>query len=275
MHLITGYAGFEHITSANDGAYNSHVFGTGKYVFDSRSNFEANVISNNAITIGDGEGIINGRYFEIPKGATETAVIENGTTSSVNRIDLIVARYELNEDTGIETMTLTVIKGEDSSGTPTAPDYYDGSILEGNGFADLPLYKVHINGINIGDVDKLFETIKDVPTELDAIKGNLTELDNDLGKQLRYPNYSDVKVPKTGTTSTVTINNIAYDGWIIGQLTNGGVIKINDVVVCANNMATSSVFVQIVSQIPFKKGDNITISGTSSYAAYYTIYGTI
>lgn len=44
MHLITGYSGEPHITAANDGAVNSHIFGRESYVFNCKDKLLAQLV---------------------------------------------------------------------------------------------------------------------------------------------------------------------------------------------------------------------------------------
>lgn len=166
MHLITGYTGTAHITAANDGAINAHVFGKASYVFNSRDKFEATIENNNTINIGSGEGLFNGRYFEIASGSADVANIDNGT-SGTKRIDLIVARYERDNDTNIESMNVVVIKGTPGT-NPVTPAHNTGNILDGVGIADYPLYKVEINGLSITNVTKLFTIREDIVADVKA-----------------------------------------------------------------------------------------------------------
>ena len=47
LHLITGYAGVEHITSADQGSYNAAMMGEGQFVLERGNKFAASIISNN------------------------------------------------------------------------------------------------------------------------------------------------------------------------------------------------------------------------------------
>lgn len=164
MHLITGHSGSAHITSANDGAVNAHVFGNGSYVFDSREKFEPVIVSATEIQINSGEGLHNGRYFEIAAETHDTVAIDTGSIGT-NRIDLIVARYSIDGESGIETMQLVVIKGTPAQ-NPVAPAFNSASILDGASVSDYPLYKVTIEGITLKSVTPLFTIRKDIVNDV-------------------------------------------------------------------------------------------------------------
>ena len=111
MHLVTGYAGKEHITAADHGALHSAVFGTGQYVLSKGNQLNASVISNNQIRIADGDIMMQGRHIRLNEGTNVDLTIENGAQGK-KRNDLIVARYTKDSATGVEDCNLVVIKGE-------------------------------------------------------------------------------------------------------------------------------------------------------------------
>lgn len=115
------------------------------------SELSVDIVSNNQLTLNDGLLVNSGRFMKI--NGNETIVIENGT-SGATRIDLIVAHFETD---GInETHDIRVIKGEvnGDAPTPTIEDIYNGGLV-----AEMPLYEVHINGLNIEKIVKRFEVL--------------------------------------------------------------------------------------------------------------------
>lgn len=157
FHLITGYAGYEHIQSADDGAFNAALVGGGQYVMEMGNKFAASIIDNNTVRLLDGDGMMFGRYFRIEPNSYEDITITTGT-AGLNRIDLICATYKKNEDDGTETVYPEVIKGKEAS-TATMPNYTTGNILNGAVFNQMPLYKCEIEGVVLKRVVPLLETI--------------------------------------------------------------------------------------------------------------------
>lgn len=156
LHLITGYAGEEHITSADQGAYNMGTYGEGEFVLDRGNKFGATVVSNNSITIADGEAMMQGRYIRLAAGTTASVAIDNGS-QGMNRKDLICLRYEKNSGTGVESVSFVVKKGTASSSTPSDPSYTTGTITDGTDLVnEMPLYRVNLSGLNISSLDSLF-----------------------------------------------------------------------------------------------------------------------
>ena len=176
LHLITGFAGYEHIKSSDQGAYNIATFGSGNFVFNRGSEFKATTTSNNTINIADGEAMLQGRFIKAE--TSEDVTIENGTQGKT-RQDLICIRYEKSASDGVESAKLVVIKGAENGGDPA---YNNGNITDGtDSVADFPLYRVKLNGITIESVTALFElkvSIKEymdsyqiIPAEKDKLGG--------------------------------------------------------------------------------------------------------
>ena len=156
LHLVTGSAGEAHITSADQGAYNMATYGGGEFVLDRGNKFVTTLVSNNAITVADGEAMMQGRYIRMTPGTSETVAIDNGS-SGMKRNDLICLRYEKDDSTGYEAASFSVVKGTPSSGTPTDPTYTQGNITDGDALVnEMPLYRVYINGLNVETITPLF-----------------------------------------------------------------------------------------------------------------------
>ncbi len=181
-HLITGFAGREHITAADQGSFNAAVMGGGEFVLERGEQFRCQVISNNKVRIYDGDILMQGRHIMIDRNTYEETTHENGTQGYL-RNDLIVLTYEKNSTTGVETAKIEVIKGTPAESNPTVPEYVSGDILDGGALKNqMPLYKVPFNGLSIGVPVKLFSTVptlegmkNGVDAEVDA---KMEELDN-------------------------------------------------------------------------------------------------
>lgn len=156
MHLITGYAGEAHVTAADQGSLHAALFGEESYVLNRGSKLAATVVSNNSITIADGDIMMQGRHARIEEDDTVSLAIENGTQGNY-RNDLIVARYTKNASTGVEAVNLVVIKGTPAGSSPADPAYTVGDIINDHvAQADMPLYRVKLNGLTIETVETLF-----------------------------------------------------------------------------------------------------------------------
>ena len=156
IHLVTGYAGKAHIKAANHGAYNAAVVGPGQYVLDFGTMFEASVLSANKIRIYDGILLNQGRQIQIDPNTYEEVDIENGSQGYM-RNDIIAMRYSKNAETDIESASLVVIKGTSAETNPIDPECVSGDIINGAVVSDMPLYRVPLDGLTVGELVPLFE----------------------------------------------------------------------------------------------------------------------
>lgn len=158
-HLITGYAGYEHIKSEDDGAFNAAFFGEGQYVMEIGNQLEGSIINNNTVRILDGDGLMYGRHFRIKPNTYEDLTISNGTAGQ-NRVDLVCMTYKKNSLDETEQVYLEVIEGTATAGVASIPGYTNGNILDGATFNQMPLYKVTVEGVVLRKIEPLFETLK-------------------------------------------------------------------------------------------------------------------
>lgn len=175
MEIITGYTGKPHVTSEQDRDVNIGVVGEGSYVLQTGMQLAAEVSSNNEIKIRDGVLMHQGCTASIKKNTYDSLTIINGS-QGMKRIDLIVARYEKNQDNRTEGLDLKVIQGTPAESNPVVPEYTEGDIQAGDYVADMPMYQVIIDGLNITEVKKVFE----VAPGIDAMKKEIAELNSNI-----------------------------------------------------------------------------------------------
>lgn len=175
MDIITGYTGVKHITAEQDRDINIGVFGEESYVLSTGLKMKSEISSNNEIKIRDGVLMHQGCAASIKKNTYDSVTITNGS-QGMQRIDLIVARYERNEETGVEEMNFVVIQGTPAEADPTVPEYIVGDIQAGDAIADMPMYEVVIEGLNITAVNEVF-TVLDNRAEITKL---LAELNSKL-----------------------------------------------------------------------------------------------
>ena len=211
MEIITGYTGKPHVTSEQDRDVNIGVVGEGSYVLQTGMQLAAEVSSNNEIKIRDGVLMHQGCTASIKKNTYDSLIIINGS-QGMKRIDLIVARYEKNQDNGKESLDLKVIQGTPAESTPTVPEYTEGDIQAGDYVADMPMYQVIIDGLNITEVKKVCEVAPDI----DALKKEVAELNSKL-------NILD-KTNGNGSALKVfdATENLTYGCWAQGLYRYGG-----------------------------------------------------
>lgn len=211
MEIITGYTGKPHVTAEQDRDVNEGIFDTGSFVLKTGSQLAAELVSNNEIKVRDGVLVIQGCTAVIKKNTYDPVTIANGS-QGMKRIDLIVARYNKNEETKIEEVMLKVIQGTPNASTAAVPTYKTGDIQSGDLVADMPLYKVTLDGLNVTSVDKMFTVIPTLP----ELSSNLYETYIDSSTKnicIRFPkNRIQICVGSINVYATLTKNGAGYTG---------------------------------------------------------------
>lgn len=191
MNIIAGYVGEPHVTSQQERNTNIGIFGSGVHIIGGvNSELEATVVSANLVEISAGMIVCEGCTAEIPRGMNDSLVIENGE-QGMKRIDLIVARYSRNANTGAESMELVVIKGTSAASDPVSPSYNTGLIADGDSPVDFPIYQVNIDGISITSVAALVDVVS-VPSMVEEVQNEVDAIvtRTDRFYVFRFPNIS-------------------------------------------------------------------------------------
>lgn len=199
VNIVTGYTGVDHVTSDDDRAKNSAIFGSSKFILDYGKKFAYEKLNNNQIRIKDGMAINQGTQMGIELNDFEDVVIDNGTPGKT-RIDLIVLRYEKNLDSGKESASLQVIKGTEADSSPSIPNYLFGNILDGGDLIDdMPLYSVTISSLTISAVTAFsYSELTNLPEYYASANSLISEL---AEKIARYTAGSVTGVKGSGETT--------------------------------------------------------------------------
>ena len=171
MKAVTVQQNEAHVTSWQDRMLNQGAFGEESYVLNIGQKMAAETYSNNEIRIRDGALVHQGCLSVIQKGTYDAVVIQNGT-QGMKRIDLIVARYSKNAGTQVENVDWAVIQGTPDASAPSVPAYTEGDIQDGDLVVDMPMYQVHLNGINIEEVTAVFtpiQTMLEMQTQIGSL----------------------------------------------------------------------------------------------------------
>lgn len=185
MEFITGVANKPHVTSMQHRAIYEMLIGKGSYILDKNELLKPELQSNNSLKIRSGMLAHHGGISEIKANTYDTVTIANGS-QGMKRIDLVVARYEKDPETGVETMRWEVIQGTPSGGTPVVPSHTVGNMQNGDLIDDCPAFQVHLDGIQVTEVRKL----------LPVLTGNLVSLNS---------KYAELNTNKTYSTNEVRI----------------------------------------------------------------------
>ena len=259
MDIITGYTGSPHVTAEQDRDINIGIFGNESYVLQTGSQLTAEVSSNNEIKVRDGVIMHQGCAASIKKNTYNSLTITNGS-QGMKRVDLIVARYSRDPSTNEESLTLKVIQGTPSENSPTVPGYTTGDIQSGDLVADMPLYQVILNGLNITEVKKLF-----------SVQGSIAELSSNLTKtntvlENRKPIFIDSTAQGTANLDTNSFlkAGVTY-AFIVIVSSNISSESYKQEIACALNnvnMGNNGNYYKLVSTFTGKcsKGDKLHIT---------------
>ncbi len=137
VELVDGHAGTSHIGSDDLAALNTGLIGAEDCVLSYGAKFSLSFSTANSATLGSGVGLVGGRRFW---NDSAVAVTFDSGTANKNRIDLVAARYA-KDSSGVESVSIVVIKGTSTTGTAAKPSATAN---------DLVLWEVPFTGINVG-----------------------------------------------------------------------------------------------------------------------------
>lgn len=170
MEIITAGDGTAHVSSADDGAIYAGIIGQGCYVTGIGDKLSCTMQGANTALVGTGVGIMYGRAFRV--AMPEEVTIQSGTQSQ-RRHDVICAHFTTSSD-GHESGELVVLKGTPTSGQEADdPEVPSGDILEGATEAYMPLWRIPLDGINVGDPEPLFDVLMSMADLRDSVSRTL------------------------------------------------------------------------------------------------------
>lgn len=171
MHLVTGYAGKEHVTSDDQGSFNASFFGEESFVLNGKDKFDYEIISNTEIKIKPGDFYTQGRFIRLQN----PVVLNFGVGSQEGaRIDSIYIKYTKNPQTEIEECNLIVIDGRDTEtlNKVKQQSLKKDAILKGENEAYFLMYNVQFNGLNLSNIQKKFEIKENYKKEFEKFASN-------------------------------------------------------------------------------------------------------
>lgn len=165
VELVTGHANKAHATAEQAAGLNAGILGLDDYVLNVHDKFKITVVSANKVTIGTGELVMQGRH--VSQGTPEDLIVTNGSQGQ-KRNDLIVCRYAKGSQ-NIESAKLVVVRGTPTTGTPTDPAVNTTSPLDGGTTYDMPLYRIPLDGITIGEPEPMFNILQPMSSVWDSL----------------------------------------------------------------------------------------------------------
>lgn len=169
MKIISGKTGTPHVTSAQFRQIIEGIIGQESYILKSGENMEPELASNNMLKIRGGVMSHHGNVSGVDLNTYDEVTIRNGS-QGMKRIDLIVNRYTRSDETGIEKNEWVVLTGTPDQSSPKVPGHIVGNLQNGDLTDDCPVFKVHLEGIQVTKVEKL----------LPVLEGDLASLNSKL-----------------------------------------------------------------------------------------------
>lgn len=188
LELVTGYWGQNHVTAEQEADLNAGIFGSGFYVLPVGEKMRAEAVTSNQVRIFDGIFVGYGRQASIEEGGYENVTIENGTAGLL-RNDMIVIKYNKDEESGIESVAFDVLKGQTGS-TAQDPVPNNQDIRAGAFESEMPLYRVKLNGLAIEAIEPLFTVPKSIPELMQDIS-DLEDENAELNSALAMMNAAE------------------------------------------------------------------------------------
>lgn len=166
IKIITGATGEKNVNAEDDRANNYGTYGVTGFVaqdgctFDSSGYLQgvgrmrAQLIDSGTIRIYDGDIVMQGCHARIPYGQHIDLSIEPGTTG-YNRVDCVVAEYT-RDDLGVESMSINIVKGDNTTDAITADKLYPiitgvtaGDMYKGDTIVRAVLWTIVVTGTTV------------------------------------------------------------------------------------------------------------------------------
>ena len=245
--LITGYWGEPHVTAENDRGFNAAVFGPGRYVLPVGEQMRASYIGNNTIRVYDGKLMTGGALAGIPAGKYIDLLIPEAG-QGMKRSDLIVFQYSKDASTLIETGTIAVVSGTESSGAAVDPALTQQDILADEATLDqFPLYRVSVSGASITEPVRLFEIRQNFKGMRDSL-GAVNLLDN---ADFREPVNTNGKTSYRGL-------GFGVDRWVVPNDTSVMTVGTGFILFQNDHASAASSFVNRLRSGTLKNGKTYT-----------------
>ena len=198
MKIMTGKTGTPHVTSQQFRQFVEATVGQDSCILQSGENLEPELQTNNSLKIRSGIMAHHGNLSVVDLGTYDEVTIANGTQGR-QRIDLVVNRYTRNESTGVEENEWVVIQGAAVTSNPSDPSYIEGNLQNGDLVDDCPVFRIHLNGINVTEVEKLLDVAPSIPT-LNASLADITSL--------LSPDINEIYTSANGTVEGFKIGTV-------------------------------------------------------------------
>ena len=180
---VISFQGKDHITAPQIGRLIAGVAGSVRGILQTQNQIKAAMQTANRVRIDTGDVLFDARM--VTNEEPFELNVANGR-AGYKRNDLVVLKYS-KQVGGVEKFTCEVIQGTPTNqGNPVDPTYVKGDILSGSTTACMPLYRLPINGITVGEPVSLLPTIKVLGEEKEDTSKHWTTLQDDGACRVRY-----------------------------------------------------------------------------------------
>ena len=180
---VISFQGKDHITAPQIGRLIAGVAGSVRGILQTQNQIKAAMQTANRIRIDTGDVLFDARM--VTNEEPFELNVANGR-AGYKRNDLVVLKYS-KQVGGVEKFTCEVIQGTPTNqGNPVDPTYVKGDILSGSTTACMPLYRLLIDGITVGEPVSLLPTIKVLGEEKEDTSKHWTTLQDDVVCRVRY-----------------------------------------------------------------------------------------
>lgn len=171
MEAITAGDGTTHVSSADDRELYAGIVGAGCYVCKTGNQLKCTMQTANKAIIGTGAGFMYGTGFR--NSSAEEVTIKSGTQAQ-RRNDIICVHFA-TDSAGNETAELAVLEGKSTTAAAaTDPDIPAGNLLDGATEAWMPLWRIPLDGITVGEPVALFDILVPAAEVWDSVSRTVT-----------------------------------------------------------------------------------------------------
>ena len=206
MELVTGRAGSDHISSADLAAMYRGLLVADDVVLAEGDQLSCTMLNANTAQIGTGSCMLQAHHARVE--AAEQVTIDSGSPG-YKRNDLIVARYTLG-DGNIQAVYLDVIKGTAVAGTASDPAYTDGDIDGGDTLVEFPLWRIPIDGVNVGTPVRIMPLTSTLQAQVDANASAITALGESVYQGSMVDVFYSVGSVAANSYKTVSVDLSSY-----------------------------------------------------------------
>lgn len=196
--LITGRGGTDHVDSEDFGAFNAVTLGDGTYILGGCA---LTMRTATSLHVAAGEMLMQGRHVRV-KGAGEDLPVAVGTTG-YSRNDLVALHYKMSG--GIESVSIEVVPGTPTTGTPKDPTLSSGSILNGDSEAYAAIARIPIVNLAPSSIVVLADTLPTLKSLGDSVSRTpLSVADVKSGFAIKaWKTQLGVQIDVTGSSNTL------------------------------------------------------------------------